>query len=59
VHAAQELAGLRALDDAVVVGAGQRDRLADRERASVSSDAPWNSAGYSIAPTPMIAPRPA
>ena len=30
VHQAQEVAGLRALDDAVVVGAGQRDDLADR-----------------------------
>ena len=27
-------------------------------RASVSGAAPWNSAGYSIAPTPMIAPWP-
>ena len=27
-------------------------------RASVSADAPWNSAGYSIAPTPMIVPWP-
>ena len=27
-------------------------------RVSVSSDAPWNSGGYSIAPTPMIAPWP-
>ena len=27
-------------------------------RARVSGDAPWNSAGYSIAPTPMIAPWP-
>ena len=26
--------------------------------ASRSSLAPWNSAGYSIAPTPMIAPWP-
>ena len=27
-------------------------------RAIVSSDAPWYSGGYSIAPTPMIAPWP-
>ena len=27
-------------------------------RVSVSSDAPWNSGGYSIEPTPMIAPWP-
>ena len=27
--------------------------------ARVCSLAPWNSAGYSIAPTPMIAPCPA
>ncbi len=27
-------------------------------RAMVSSEAPWYSAGYSIAPTPMIAPWP-
>ena len=26
--------------------------------ASVWGDAPWNSAGYSIAPTPMIVPWP-
>ena len=32
VHAAQEFAGLRALDDAVVVGRGQGDGLADGER---------------------------
>ncbi len=32
--------------------------LLTARRASVSSDAPWNSAGYSIAPTPMIAPAP-
>ena len=31
VHRTQELAGLRALDDAVVVGRGQRHDLADRE----------------------------
>jgi hypothetical protein len=31
VHAAQELTGLRALDDAVVVRAREGDRLADRE----------------------------
>ena len=30
VHALEELAGLRALDDAVVVGGGQRHHLADR-----------------------------
>ena len=59
VHPAQELAGLRALDDAVVVRAGQGDGLADRRGAArVSSEAPENSAGYSIAPTPMIAPAP-
>ena len=28
-------------------------------RASVSEEAPWNSAGYSIEPTPMIVPCPA
>ena len=27
-------------------------------RVSVSSEAPWNSGGYSIEPTPMIAPCP-
>ncbi len=27
-------------------------------RVIVSSDAPWNSGGYSIEPTPMIAPWP-
>ena len=27
-------------------------------RAMVSSDAPWYSGGYSIAPTPMIVPWP-
>ena len=27
-------------------------------RARVSSDAPWYSAGYSIAPTPMMQPWP-
>ena len=27
--------------------------------ASVCSLAPWNSAGYSMAPTPMMAPCPA
>ncbi len=27
-------------------------------RVSVSSEAPWNSGGYSIEPTPMIAPWP-
>ena len=31
VDGAQELAGLRALDDAVVVGGGQRDQLADAQ----------------------------
>ena len=31
VHLLEELAGAGALDDAVVVGAGERDRLADRE----------------------------
>ena len=33
VHALQEQAALGALDDAVVVGAGDRDDLADAERA--------------------------
>src|SRR3954466_9216484 len=33
--------------------------LLTASRASVSSAAPWYSAGYSIAPTPMIAPWPA
>jgi hypothetical protein len=59
VDAAQELAGLRALDDAVVVGARQRDDLADGVAGERLLAAPWNSAGYSIAPTPMIAPCPA
>ncbi len=27
-------------------------------RVIVSSDAPWNAGGYSIEPTPMIAPWP-
>ena len=31
VHGAQEVAGLRALDDAVVVGRGERDQLADAQ----------------------------
>src|SRR3954447_17100313 len=33
--------------------------LLTARRASVSSAAPWYSAGYSIAPTPMMAPWPA
>ena len=38
----QELAGLRALDDPVVVGGGQRDGLADRQPGhGVLGDAPW------------------
>jgi len=32
--------------------------LLTASRASVSSEAPWYSAGYSIAPTPMMAPWP-
>ena len=32
--------------------------LLTARRASVSGEAPWYSAGYSIAPTPMIAPWP-
>ena len=60
VHAAQELARLRALDDAVVVGRGQRHDLADRVAGrSPPRRRPATPAGYSIAPTPMIAPWPA
>ena len=32
--------------------------LLTASRARVSSEAPWYSAGYSIAPTPMIVPWP-
>ncbi len=52
---AQELAGGGALDDAVVVGADVSViTLEMPRRFSVSWEVPWNSAGYSIAPTPMI-----
>ena len=55
----EELTGLRALDDAVVVRRGQGHDLAD----AVAGDRarprrPATPAGYSIAPTPMIAPWP-
>ena len=59
VHDPQEVAGLGALDDPVVVGRGQRERcLLTASRFRVSSEAPWYSAGYSIAPTPMMQPWP-
>ena len=58
VHDLEELAGLRALDDPVVVGAVSVMILLTASSASCSSLMPANGAGYSIAPTPMIVPWP-
>ena len=45
VHGLEEHARLGALDDAVVVGGGDRDDLADAELARARSSAPCHSAG--------------
>ena len=58
VHDLEEFAGAGALDDAVVIGGGQGDGLADRQLDEVFSDAPWYSAGYWSAPAPMMQPWP-
>ena len=59
VDVLEEQPRLRTLDDAVVVGRGERDDLADAELGDDGRDRrPLYSGGKSSAPTPMIAPWP-